>query len=167
MSMLTEALRSDWFKDHQTFVASITALVGLAGGWWATSIINRRHADRIRHQEATSLAALLASEVHAMRHQARMLVGIFKQLENEISQSERPPDSKWDGLKIGYVRPRIFESVADKLGLLGPRLSFKVSGFYFLFFDVLGSIDIMPQENLTDRKMLQLTKSLDEGLKQV
>ncbi|MEA2760634.1 MAG: hypothetical protein QOH65_3466 [Methylobacteriaceae bacterium] len=167
MSTLAEALNSDWLKDHQTFVASLAALAGLVGGWLVTGLINRRHADRIRHQEATSLAAILAAEVHAMRHQARMLVVLMNGLEKYTNDRQRSPDSSCDPLTISYARPRVFDKVAEKIGLLGPQLSFKVAGFYFLFFDVLGSLEAIPKEELTDFKLLQLIKAYRGGLQQV
>ena len=156
MSMLTEFLRSTWFKDHQTFVGSLVAFSGLSIGWIVTAWLNRRHADHMRYQEATSLAALLAGEVQAMQNQVRAMGRHFQSFKQDISDTERPVDfQRKSSLRVSYTQPKIFEGVGSKIGLLGPDLAYMICDWYFRLYDLLGTIELIQGQEASERVVIK------------
>lgn len=170
--MLAQYLTDPWLKDHQALVAAVIALAGtfltviaLLGGYLLNASLNRHQLDRNRHQEAIALAAVLMAEVNAIRHQAGILEQMFGMLLEQASTKRE--DEIWDKLAFGYAGPFQFEKVSDKFGLLGPRLAFQVSNFYFMYLDVFGGLKTIPAENLKNSDIRTLLPTFRRGLKLV
>jgi hypothetical protein len=170
--MLAQYLTDPWLKDHQALVAAVIALAGtfltviaLMGGYLLNASLNRRQLDRNRHQEAIALAAVLMAEVNAIRHQAGVLEEMFGMLLEQASKGSK--DEIWEKLTIGYAGPFQFEKVSEKFGLLGPRLAFQVSNFYFMYLDVFGGLKTIPDENVKNSDIRTLLPVFRRGLKLV
>jgi hypothetical protein len=178
MFSLASLLQDPWLKDHQTLVAafaalagSIVAFTGLLTGYLLNAALNRRQQDRIRHQEATALAAILAAEIHNLGQQAKMLFGMFEYVLIKIKSApkeEIKPLNKKSGprFSVSHSGPHQFPRSSEKLGLLGPLLAFNVTHFYFLYFDVFNGLDAesSKQHDMNSEAFITLVEGFQRGL---
>jgi hypothetical protein len=120
-----------WLKDYQTLVAAILGLIGslvafsaLLTGYLVNARLNRLQIDRNRRTEAASIAAVLGAEVNALGAISRTVASITQGLEKEGESRYLDPH---------LPLPQYFDSMKDKIGLLGPSLSMSVTNFYVLY----------------------------------
>jgi hypothetical protein len=125
--MLYQLLTDTWVKDHQTLIAAILGLIGsliaftaLLVGYLVNASLNRRQLDRDRHQEAVSLAAMLAAEINVLGAYAE---AVAKSLSRDENKAE-------DGFVLDLPQALYFQQIKDKIGLLGPSLAMSVTNFY-------------------------------------
>jgi hypothetical protein len=171
MSILSEMFHDPWLKDHQVVVAgafafggSVLAAGALLMGYLLNATLNRRQLDRVRHQEATALAASLAAEIHNLGRQAEMLDGILAHFAGTITKAE---SEEGPSLRVSYVGPQQFSKVAEKLGLLGPLLTFNVIHFYFCFLDVFSGFeaDSFKEGKFKGDRLTEAIEGMRRGLK--
>jgi hypothetical protein len=146
---MIQFLSDPWLKDHQAFAAALVAFAGtfltvsaLIIGYLLNARFNRMQADRIRHQDAVALAAVLISEIQAIGNQSQVLHQMITGLIQHKDENDTGVNAS-EKLKISYVPAFQLEKAAERFGLLGPKLTLEVSNFYFLYLDVFGVLKMV------------------------
>jgi hypothetical protein len=129
-SMLYQLFSDPWVKDHQTLIAAFFGLIGsviaftaLLVGYLVNASLNRRQLDRNRHQDAVSLAAMLAAEINVLGAYAE---AVAKTMSHDENIAE-------DSFVLDLPQAHYFQQIKDRVGLLGPSLAMSVTNFYSLY----------------------------------
>lgn len=119
-------------------MGSATALLFLLFGALYNAELNRRRDDRLKDQQARSMAAAIRSEISSLRVVTSSLFGVWEENREDIAKLIDNV-SEEDGLKpsdmaeygrLPIIHFSVFEANAGSLGLIGWQLAAAVSVIY-------------------------------------
>ncbi|EJC66171.1 hypothetical protein Rleg5DRAFT_1878 [Rhizobium leguminosarum bv. viciae WSM1455] len=112
-------------------------LIGVVVGALFNAHLNRRRDDRLRDQETRAVAAALYGEILAIRNDLADSCRIIAQA-NLNEEFGRPGWKLDDNLRdrITFREPKLYETLAGKIGGLSPDLVLKIIDFYTQYSEV-------------------------------
>lgn len=115
--------------------AVITFTFGLVGailGALFNSYLGRKRDDRLREQEAKSIAAALYGEILSIRNNVADTSNVVANAYFEVGMRPKP-HSKFDETlveRVSFEDPKLYHALASKIGLLPPRLILQLAEFH-------------------------------------